>query len=91
MKITLTSNEAVKQAVIAGIGISIMPIIGLKNELDNQSLVLINEENLPLISSWRLIWLQGKKMSPVSDAFLNYIRESKDEIKENHFSWISNY
>jgi DNA-binding transcriptional LysR family regulator len=30
MAIQLTSNEAVKQAVIAGLGISIMPIIGLK-------------------------------------------------------------
>lgn len=32
----LTSNEAVKQAVIAGLGASITPIIGLKNELQNK-------------------------------------------------------
>ena len=61
MKITLTSNEAVKQAVIAGIGVSIMPIIGLKNELDNGSLVLLKAKGLPIISSWRIIWLKEKK------------------------------
>ena len=91
MKITLTSNEAVKQAVIAGIGVSVMPIIGLKNELDNGSLVLLNAYGLPMISSWRIIWLKGKKMSPVAKSFLEYIKENKEEIKENHFSWINNY
>ena len=91
MKITLTSNEAVKQAVIAGIGVSVMPIIGLKNELDNGSLVLLNASGLPMISSWRIIWLKGKKMSPVAKSFLEYIKENKEEIKENHFSWINNY
>ena len=91
MKITLTSNEAVKQAVIAGIGVSVMPIIGLKNELDNGSLVLLNASGLPMISSWRIIWLKGKKMSPVAKSFLEYIKDNKEEIKENHFSWINNY
>lgn len=91
MKITLTSNEAVKQAVIAGIGLSVMPIIGLKNELDNGSLVLIKANGLPMITSWRLIWLKGKKMSPVAKSFLEYSKENKEDIKQNHFSWINNY
>ncbi|SHF72651.1 DNA-binding transcriptional regulator, LysR family [Flavobacterium segetis] len=90
-RITLTSNEAVKQAVIAGIGISIMPIIGLKNELDNGSLFLLPANGLPIVTSWRLIWLKGKKMSPVASAFLDYIKSNKNEIKESHFSWIKNY
>ena len=91
MKITLTSNEAVKQAVIAGIGISIMPVIGLKNELDNGSLILLPANGLPIITSWRLIWLKGKKMSPVAKSFLEYITNNKETIRENHFAWINNY
>ena len=91
MKITLTSNEAVKQAVIAGIGVSIMPIIGLKNELDNGSLVLLKAKGLPIISSWRIIWLKEKKMSPVAKSFLEYIKNNKEDIKQNHFNWINNY
>ena len=91
MKITLTSNEAVKQAVIAGIGVSIMPIIGLKNELDNGSLVLLKAKGLPIISSWRIIWLKEKKMSPVAKSFLEYIKNNKEDIKLNHFNWINNY
>ena len=91
MKITLTSNEAVKQAVIAGIGVSVMPIIGLKNELDNGSLVLLKANGLPIITNWRLIWLKGKKMSPVAAAFLEYIKNNKNEVEKNHFEWIKNY
>jgi DNA-binding transcriptional LysR family regulator len=34
-KVELTGNEAVKQAVLAGLGCSIMPLIGVKNELNN--------------------------------------------------------
>ena len=38
----LTSNEAVKQAVLAGLGYSIMPIIGIMNELKNEDLEIID-------------------------------------------------
>ncbi|WP_374550962.1 LysR family transcriptional regulator [Flavobacterium sp.] len=89
--IQLTSNEAVKQSVLAGLGVSIMPIIGLKNELDSGSIKILEVEDLPIITNWRLIWLKGKKLSPVAIAFLNYIRLEKEKIKSTKFSWISNY
>ena len=91
MAIQLTSNEAVKQAIIAGVGISIMPIIGLKNELDNLQLKIITSSGLPLITSWRLIWLKGKKMSPVAAAFLSFIQKEKEAIIDDKFSWIATY
>lgn len=91
MKMQLTSNEAVKQSVIAGLGLSIMPLIGLKNELENGDIKIIPIHNLPLVSSWRLIWLKGKKLSPLAKAYLSYINEFNDEIRKNHFKWINNY
>ena len=87
----LTSNEAVKQAVLAGLGISIMPLIGLKNELENGKIKIIDTKGLPILTSWRIIWLKGKKLSPVATAFLNYIKEEKNTIRENKFTWINNY
>lgn len=91
MKIQLTSNEAVKQSVIAGLGISIMPLIGLKNELENGDIKIIPVKNLPIISTWRLIWLKGKKLSPVAKAYLEFVYLQNEDIKNNHFSWINNY
>ena len=58
-KIELTSNEAVKQAVIAGLGYSIMPLIGIHNEIVNHDLEIIKVDGLPIISDWKLIWLKN--------------------------------
>lgn len=91
MKIQLTSNEAVKQSVIAGLGLSIMPLIGLKNELEIGEIKIIPIKNLPIISNWRLIWLKGKKMSPVANAYLDFVMKNNDSINKNHFAWINNY
>jgi DNA-binding transcriptional LysR family regulator len=90
-KLQLTSNEAVKQAVISGLGVSIMPLIGLKNELENGDIKIIQFEDLPMISNWKLIWLKDKKMSPVAEAYLTYIQAEKSRINESIFSWINNY
>jgi len=87
----LTSNEAVKQAVIAGLGYSIMPLIGLKNELLNGDLKIIPVKGFPLISIWNLIWLKGKNLSPVAKAFLAFIMQEKDTIIKNKFDWFEKY
>ncbi|MEM0999421.1 MAG: LysR family transcriptional regulator [Bacteroidota bacterium] len=90
-KLELTSNEAVKQAVLAGLGFSIMPVIGLKNELQNRSLRIISIDGLPITTDWNLVWLRKKKFSPVAEAFLKYIREEKDSIIDETFQWFEKY
>ena len=87
-KMVLTSNEAVKQAVLAGLGCSIMPIIGIKNELNNGSLQIIPVKGLPIQSNWNLIWLKGKKFSRVAKAFIQFIEQEKTRIIEQKFNWI---
>ena len=87
-KMVLTSNEAIKQAVLAGLGCSIMPIIGVKNELNNGSLQIIPVKGLPIQSNWNLIWLKGKKFSPVAQAYIKFIEEEKARIIEQKFNWI---
>lgn len=90
-KIQLTSNEAVKQAIIAGMGSSILPLIGLKNELLNNDLQIIPIKNSPIKTMWSLIWLKNKKHSPVAMAYLDFLEKNKDEIIRNKFGWYSNY
>jgi DNA-binding transcriptional LysR family regulator len=90
-KMELTSNEAVKQAVIAGLGCSIMPLIGLKNELLNKSLQIIPVKGFPIKSKWQLIWLKNKNFSPVAESFLNYIRQEKNNIISQKFDWTDHY
>lgn len=86
-KMELTSNEAVKQALLADLGYSIMPLIGIKNELHNHELQIIPIPGLPIKTMWRLIWLKGKKHSPVSVSFLEYLKREKAKIVQDKFSW----
>lgn len=86
-RLELTSSEAVKQAVIAGLGYSLISLIGIKNELLNQEVHIIPSKGLPIITTWRLIWLKNKKLSPVAQEFLKFIREQKAQIVNTYFNW----
>ena len=90
-KMELTSNEAVKQAVIAGMGFSIMPLIGIKNELNNGELQIIPVKGFPIKSVWNLIWLKDKGFSMVANSFLNYVKAEKQNIIKEKFNWFEMY
>jgi len=90
-KIELESNEAVKQAVLADIGISILPLIGLKNELNDHQLQIIPQKKLPITTQWRIVWRKDKNLSPVAKAFLNSIQSNKGAIIEKYFNWYDAY
>ena len=90
-KMELTSSEAVKQAVIAGLGYSIMPLIGIKNELTQGDLQIIPVKGFPIKSVWNLIWLRSKSFSPIASAFLLYIKEKKVQIIKEKFEWFEQY
>jgi DNA-binding transcriptional LysR family regulator len=90
-KIALSTNEAVKQAIIANLGYSIMPLIGIKHELKQKDVRIIPFPGLPVSTTWNLIWLKGKKHSKVATAFLQHLRSEKNSIIEKHFSWTERY
>lgn len=81
----LTTNEAVKQAVLAGLGYSIMPMIGIKQEIDSGRMKVIPVKGLPIKTMWQLIWLKGKQLSPVAAACLEYIADNRHRIAEMYF------
>ena len=83
----LVSNEAVKQAVNAGLGYSIMPLIGLRNELKSGDLKIIPTNGLPIITSWNLVYNRDKKLSPVAKAFLKHLKDTKEDIIKKHFDY----
>lgn len=87
----LTSNEAVKQAVIAGLGYSVMPIIGIKNELRNGDLEIIPVGGFPIKSNWQIIWMKGKRFSPAATSYLEYLKKERKKIIKEKFGWFEKY
>jgi DNA-binding transcriptional LysR family regulator len=80
VKLELTSNEAVKHAVLAGLGYSVMPLIGIKREIDQGLLYTIPVQGLPISTTWQLVWLKGKQLSPAAKAYLSHVQENKQQL-----------
>lgn len=87
-KIELTSNEAVKQAIIAGLGYSIMPLIGIRNELESGLLKIIPIKGLPIQTTWRLIWLKEKRLSPIAESYLKFLLKEKGAIIKQFYKLL---
>jgi DNA-binding transcriptional LysR family regulator len=85
-KLELTSNEAVKQAVIANMGLSIMPIIGIRQELQSKQLKIIPMEGLPLQTNWHIVWNRGTRLTPSAKAFVEHLENNKNSIIDTYFS-----
>ena len=87
-QLVLTSNEAIKQAVVADIGVSIVSLLSIKNELSQNEIKIIPTKGLPLQSTWKLIYLKKKELSPVAAAFLAYVASEKESVYKQYFDWL---
>lgn len=72
IRMELGSTEAIKQAVAAGLGISVVSQHTLQGGA--QGLRVLQAEGFPLRRSWYLAYPKGKRLSVVSSAFLAYLR-----------------
>ena len=63
----------------------------LKKVAEKFDLKIISMKGFPIKSNWYLVWLKNKSLSPVAEAYINYIRDEKSKLKSNYFSWIDNY
>ncbi len=70
--ITIQSNEAIKHAVMANMGISIISAYILSNA-DSDGITQLNVNGFPIKSEWRIVHLKDKKLSPVAARFLEFM------------------
>lgn len=82
----LVSNEAVKQAVRAGLGLSIMPLIGIRSELLLNNMMIIPIKGLPVVTQWNLAFRKEKALSPASQALIQFIEVNKERISKEQFN-----
>jgi len=65
----LSSNEALKQAVQAGLGIGIVPMQTLELELETRRLVLLPVQGFPIVRQWFILQRRDKRPSSAAEAF----------------------
>ncbi len=78
------SNDAIKHAVIVGLGVAVVPKLNVVNELKLGLIKTMPLKGFPLRRSWCLVYPKGKHLTPVAQAFMNYIQQNIAQINE-HF------
>lgn len=69
----MSSNEAIKQAVQAGLGLGIVSIHTLELELETRRLTVLDVESFPILRHWYVVHRQGKRLSPVAQLFKDFV------------------
>jgi len=71
----MSSNETIKQAVMAGMGLSFLSLHTIGLELDNQLVAILDVQGSPVVRAWNVVHTLSKLLSPPAEAFRYFILE----------------
>jgi DNA-binding transcriptional LysR family regulator len=80
MRMELGSNEAIKQAVIGGLGISVLSRHTLALDVPSGQLVILDVQGFPIQRHWYFAYPAGKQLSIVARTFIDYLRQASSLI-----------
>lgn len=75
VRLELGSNEAIKQAIAGGLGISILSKHTLYAESSESELTTLDVQGFPIKQQWYVSYLGGKQLSVVAQTFLEYLHD----------------
>jgi len=81
----MPNNEAIKQAVAAGLGLGIVSLHTLQQELKLNQVEVLNIEEMPIMRIWYIVHHQQKILSPAMEIFKRFVIEETEKI------WIKKY
>jgi len=76
----MSSSEAIKQAVRAGLGLGVVSTHTLEMELALKRLAVLNVEDFPIMRHWYMVYRRDKRFSAIGRAFHDFIIEEADSI-----------
>lgn len=79
-RLELGSNEAVKQAVAGGLGLSLLSAHALAHAVD-EGIAVLRVQGTPLPTQWQVVYPAGKHLTPLAGAFLDFLRERAAELE----------
>lgn len=82
----ISSNETVKQAVIAGLGISFVSLHTIGSEISNQQLAVLDVQDTPIIRTWHVVALRKHNASQAAEAFRYFMLEKARDMLTTMFA-----
>ncbi|WP_043758117.1 LysR family transcriptional regulator [Imhoffiella purpurea] len=83
VRMELGSNEAIKHAVVGGLGLSVLSLHTLTLEGADGPVAILDVEGFPIMRQWYLVYPKGKELSLVAQAFLEFALEISPRMKEH--------
>jgi DNA-binding transcriptional LysR family regulator len=80
----MSSNETIKQAVMAGMGLSFLSLHTLGLEISNGLIKVLEVEGTPVMRTWNVVHLLSKLLSPAAEAFRYFIIEEGENYLRAH-------
>jgi DNA-binding transcriptional LysR family regulator len=71
----LGTNEAIKQAIMAGIGISLISELSLQTDCIMDRIKILNVKDFPILTRWHVVHRKDKRLSPVTQNFIDFLQE----------------
>ncbi len=81
----MSSNESIKQAVMAGMGVSLLSLHTIGLELEQGLIATPEVEGLPVMRRWHVVNNLAKTLSPAAEAFRYFILERGEAYLAEHF------
>ena len=78
----IKSTETIKQAVMAGMGVSFLSAHTIRRELKAGSLAILNVQGFPLMLHWYVVHRRSKRLPPVAVAFRSFLLEDGAALME---------
>ncbi len=69
----MRSNETIKHAVEAGLGLGVVSMHTIQPELDSGRLVVLPVEHFPIQRYWHIVMRKGKRLSPIAREFKSFV------------------
>ncbi|OIQ82020.1 HTH-type transcriptional activator CmpR [mine drainage metagenome] len=76
----MSTNEAIKQAVQAGMGLGILSLHTVALELETRRLVVLDVRSFPILRHWYVVHRQGKRLSTVARAFKAFLLKGNEGL-----------
>ena len=84
----MSSNETIKQAVIADLGISFVSLHTIASELNNKQVAILDIQDTPIIRTWHVVALNKRNASQAAEAFRYFVLEKGGEILTKMFALV---
>lgn len=88
----LGSAEAIKQAVMAGLGISVLSLHNLQLELEAGLLTVLDADHFPIKRKWYAVHLKEKRLSLTAQKFLDFLlNEGTNNLRQETHDKLEKY